>query len=39
VVYTFGDSRDSSKAWETVNENIKITAEECLGHNEWKQHK
>jgi hypothetical protein len=34
-----GDSRDISRAWETFRENIKITAEECLGHYEWKWHK
>jgi hypothetical protein len=26
-------------AWETIRENVKITAEECLGHDEWKQRK
>jgi hypothetical protein len=39
MVHNFGDSRDISRAWETIRENVKITTEECLGHDEWKQHK
>jgi len=39
MVHSFGDSRDISRAWETLGENVRITAEECLGHYEWMQHK
>jgi hypothetical protein len=39
MVHSFGDSRNISMAWETIRENVKITAEECLGHDEWKQRK
>jgi len=39
MVHSFGDSRDIRRAWETSRENVKITAEECLGHDEWKQRK
>jgi hypothetical protein len=28
---------DINIAWETVRENIKISAKESLGHYEWKQ--
>ena len=39
IVHSFGDSSDISRAWEKIRENVKITAEEGLGHHEWKQHK
>lgn len=31
--------RDSSSAWKNVRENIKISAEERLGHHKQKHHK
>jgi len=34
MVHSFGDITDISRAWETIRENVKITAEECLGHYE-----
>jgi hypothetical protein len=39
MVHSSGDSSAISRAWETIRENVKITAGEGLGHHEWKQHK
>jgi hypothetical protein len=30
---------DINRAWETIRENIKISAKECLGYYELKKHK
>jgi hypothetical protein len=30
---------DVNKAWETIRENIKISAKESLGYYEWKKNK
>jgi hypothetical protein len=30
---------DTNRAWETIRENIKISAKECLGYYELKKHK
>jgi hypothetical protein len=32
-------SEDMNRAWENIKENIKISAQECLGLHERKQHK
>jgi hypothetical protein len=32
-------SGDINRAWENIKENIKISARESLGLQEWKQHK
>jgi hypothetical protein len=33
------DDVDINRAWETIRENIKISAEEGLGYYEFKKHK
>jgi hypothetical protein len=33
------DDVDATTAWETIRVNIRISAEESLGHYELKQHK
>jgi hypothetical protein len=35
----FSDDGDINRAWKSIKENIKISAEEILGLNELKQHK
>jgi hypothetical protein len=30
---------DINRAWETVRENIEISAKDSLGYYEWKKHK
>jgi hypothetical protein len=35
----FDDNVDMIRAWENIRENIKISAEESLGHYELQQHK
>jgi hypothetical protein len=33
------DNGDNNRAWDTVRENIKISAKESIGHCESKSHK
>jgi uncharacterized FlaG/YvyC family protein len=33
------DNGDINKAWDAIRANIKISAEECIGHCEAKRHK
>jgi hypothetical protein len=33
------DHEDFNRAWEAIRENIKISAEDCIGHCEAKHHK
>jgi hypothetical protein len=33
------DNGDINRAWDTVTENIKISAKECIGHCEAKRQK
>jgi hypothetical protein len=35
----FDDNADMNRAWENINENIKTSAKESLGHYELQQHK
>jgi hypothetical protein len=35
---TLDNEVDINKAWETLRENIKISAEESLGYSELKRH-
>jgi hypothetical protein len=32
-------TEDINRAWENIEENIKISAKDSLGLHEWKQHK
>jgi hypothetical protein len=33
------DNGDINRAWDTIRENIKMSAKECIGHCEAKRHK
>lgn len=39
TVENLSDSEDVNKAWENINEHIKMSAQGSLGMYEWKHHK